>query len=188
MMTVVLAACTTTTIVEPYYRPADARIEQAYLSPGADFRVYTKVMASPLEIYYPDNAPPPAEAVLERLRQTFRTAFLEALGEDYVVVDEAGPDVMHVIGQVVDLKIAGATGTFDATGRLEDLVAQGQLTLLMEFRDSQTGRVLARAAETEPGRATAVTDEPASWAEVELAARRWAGLFRLFLDEHLGRG
>ena len=32
-----LAACKTTTTVEPFYRPSDARIEQAFLSPDADF-------------------------------------------------------------------------------------------------------------------------------------------------------
>ena len=56
----------------------------------------------------------------------------------------------------------------------------------MEVRDSLTDRVLARAGETEDGAATSLTEEEASWAEVEVAAQRWAGLFRSWLDENLG--
>jgi Protein of unknown function (DUF3313) len=181
-----LGACTTTTIVEPFYRPDTARVEQAYLSPTADFSLYTKLMASPLEIYYPENAPPPTEAELERLRQIFREAFLDELRSDYEIVSAPGPDVMHVSAQVLDLKITGVQGAFTPTGRLQDIVAQGHLTLLMEFRDSMSNRVLARAGETERGPSNALSDGEASWTEVEDAARYWASLFRTFLDENLG--
>jgi hypothetical protein len=139
---VFLGACQTTTTVEPFYRPGNARIEQAYLSPEADFSRYTKLMASPIEIYFPEDAPRPSEADLDRLRETFRTAFRADVGTD------SGPDVLHVIAQIVDLKITGEQGTFVPTGRLQQIVSRGQLTLLMELRDSVTGKVLARAAET----------------------------------------
>ena len=76
-------ACTTTTVVEPFFRPPDAQVEQAYVSPDADFSIYTKLMADPLEIYYPENAPQPSEEELERLRQSFRDAFLTEIGDDY---------------------------------------------------------------------------------------------------------
>lgn len=181
-----VAGCTTTTIVEPFVRPPDAQVEQSYISPGADFGVYTKLMGSPLEIYYPEDGPPPGEDELQRLRDTFREAFLTAIGDDYEIVSEPGPDVLHVIGQIVDLKITGAVGSFEPTGRLRQLVTKGQLTLLMELRDSVTGRVLARAGETEQGDSTSSTDEEASWEQVEVAAERWAGLFRRFLDQNLG--
>lgn len=183
---VLCASCTTTTIVEPFVRPADAQVEQSYRSPGADFSVYTKLMGTPLEIYYPDDGPPPSEADLDRLRGLFREAFLAAIADDYEIVTEPGPDVLHVIGQIVDLKIVGPIGSFEPTGRLRQLVTKGQLTLLMELRDSVSGRVLARAGETEQGDETSFTDEQASWEEVDAAARRWAGLFRAFLDENLG--
>ena len=92
-----------------------------------------------------------------------------------------------MLPQIVDLKITGALGTFEATGRLRGLVTQAQLTFLMELRDSVTGRALARAGETEQGESTSISAEEASWEEVEAAARRWARLFRGFLDENLGR-
>ena len=182
-----LTACKTTIIVDPYFRPADAQVERAYISPTAEFRNYKRLMARPLEVYYPDNVPAPSQAELDRLRGIFREAFLEAVGDDYEVVSTAGPDVMLVSGQIVDLKVLGANGTYVASGRLSDVVAKGQLTLLLEFRDSVTERVLARAGEASQGDATSRTDEAASWAQVEVAAARWAQLFRNFLDRNLGQ-
>ncbi len=183
---ILLTACSTTTIVEPFYRPEGARVEQAYISPDADFSVYTKLLAQPLEIYYPDNVPAPSEEDLDRLRQIFRDAFLAELGDDYEIVQEPGPDVLTVLAQIIDLKITGALGTFEATGRLRELVTKGQLTFMMELRDSRTGRVLARAGETEDGASTSLSAVDASWAEVDAAAQRWARLFRSWLDENLG--
>jgi hypothetical protein len=182
-----LTACKTTIIVDPYFRPADAQVERAYVSPTAEFRTYKRLMARPLEVYYPDNVPPPTEEELDRLRGIFRAAFLSAVGSDYEIVDKAAPDVMLVSGQIVDLKVLGANGTYVPSGRLSDVVAKGQLTLLLEFRDSVTERVLARAGEASQGDATSRTDEAASWAQVEVAAARWAQLFRNFLDRNLGQ-
>jgi hypothetical protein len=186
MTVMLLDACSTTTIVEPFYRPEGARVEQAYISPDADFSLYSKLLAQPLEIYYPTDAPAPSEDELDRLRQIFRDAFLGELADDYEIVEEPGPDVLTVLAQIVDLKVTGPLGTFESTGRLRQLVTKGQLTFLMEVRDSLTDRVLARAGETEDGAATSLTEEEASWAEVEVAAQRWAGLFRSWLDENLG--
>ena len=183
---IVLNACSTTTIVEPFYRPEGARVEQAFVSPDADFSVYSKLLAQPLEIYYPTDAPAPSQDELDRLRQIFRDAFLAELADDYEIVEEPGPDVLTVLAQIVDLKVTGPLGTFEPTGRLRQLITKGQLTFLMEVRDSQTDRVLARAGETEDGASTSLTEEEASWAEVEVAAQRWAGLFRSWLDENLG--
>jgi len=183
---VLLDACSTTTIVEPFYRPEGARVDQAFVSPDADFSLYSKLLAQPLEIYYPTDAPAPGEDELDRLRQIFRDAFLGELADDYEIVAEPGPDVLTVLAQIVDLKVTGPLGTYESTGRLRQLVTKGQLTFLMEVRDSLTDRVLARAGETEDGTETSLTEEEASWAEVEVAAQRWAELFRSWLDENLG--
>ncbi len=180
-----LCACSTTTIVEPFFRPESARVDQAYVSPTADFSIYTKLLAEPLEIYYPDDGPTPDEAELERLRAIFRDAFLPKL-EGYELVQVPGPDVLRVRAQIIDLKLVGPLGNYVPSGRLQELVTKGQLTFLMELRDSLTDRVLARAGETEDGASTSLTDTDASWVEVNAAAQRWAGLFRNWLDENLG--
>ena len=182
----VCVGCTTTTTVEPFYRPEGAVVEQAYVSPTADFGIYTKLMVRPLEIYYPNNAPEPSQADLDRMRSIFRDAFLDDIASAYQVVTESGPDVMLVLAQIVDLKILGPQGTFQTGGRLREVVSQGQLTLLMEFRDSVSGRVLARAGEADQGTATGGSDDEAGWLQVEIAAGRWVGMLRRFLDANLG--
>lgn len=177
-------ACTTTIIVEPFYRPEGAQAQQSFVSPDADFSIYSKLLAEPLEIYTPDNAPTPNEADLERLREIFRDAFLPKL-EGYELVQEPGPDVLRVRAQIIDLKLTGAVGSYEPTGRLRELVAKGQLTFLMEVSDSLTDRVLGRAGETEDGTSTSLSEEEASWAEVEAAADRWATMFRIWLDNNI---
>ena len=177
-------ACTTTIIVEPFYRPEGAQAQQSFVSPDADFSIYTKLLAEPLEIYTPDNAPTPNEADLERLQEIFRDAFLPKL-EGYELVQEPGPDVLRVRAQIIDLKLTGAVGSYEPTGRLRELVAKGQLTFLMEVSDSLTDRVLGRAGETEDGTSTSLSAEEASWAEVEAAADRWATMFRIWLDNNI---
>jgi hypothetical protein len=183
--TIALTSCVTTT-VEPYYRPESAQIEQSYLRPGVDFAKYTRLLPTPLEIYYPDNGPQPSDADLNRLRVYFRNALLEALGDDYRVTYDAAPDALRVRAKIIDLKITGAGGNYEPGGRLRSLVAAGELTFLMEVEDSMTSQVLGRAGESTSSGAGNNADD-ASWDEVQAAAERWAQLFRNWLDANLAQ-
>jgi hypothetical protein len=92
-----------------------------------------------------------------------------------------------VRASLVDLKHSPVLGTLPVSGRAARLVANGQLTFFMELTDTRTGRVLARAADREKAPAAPVVmDEAQAWAQSEAAARRWAEMFRAFLDENLG--
>lgn len=179
-----LSACApakvTTTV---YERPSNAVVEAAFVKPGVDFSRYSKLTTEGLEIYYPTAARPVPEADIERIRSIFRDAFRRAVGDRYPVVDEAGPDVLEVRAQLIDMAITGARTDYSASGRLRDLVARGELTFIMEVADSGTGEVLARAADrtTDIGSAGGA----ASWQDVEAAADYWARLFRDWLDRSL---
>jgi len=178
-----LASCVETQ-VETYARQENTNVEQAYIAPGADFSKYTKLTTDGLEIYYPQSdTPPPAEDI-ERIREMFRSAFTEAIGGDYKIVDVAGPDVLKIKAQLIDMKVTGASGGYTASGRLETLVASGQLTFLMEMSDSESSEVLARAGDRTW--TSTSSGEAADWAEVDRAAKYWAGLFREWLDRSLG--
>jgi hypothetical protein len=180
-----LAACTSTTIVEPFYRPANAQVEYVALSPNADFSGYRSIQLTPLGIFYPENVPQPPEADLDRLRRYFREAFLAEIGDDYRIASAAGPDVLRVTAQIIDLKVVGAGGTYEPTARLREVVAAGELTLVMELQDSVTERALVRAADTTSTANPAATSREADWSNVELAAERWAEMFRNFLDMNM---
>jgi len=181
---VLLTACVEVTTTS-YIRQSNSIVEQAYVQPGADFSKYTKLMTDGLEIYYPQSDAKPPEEALERIRASFRTAFTDAIGDDYEFVDAAGPDVLKIKAQLIDMKITGAGGDYTASGRLQDLVARGELTFLMEMIDSESGSVLARAADRTTDISAA--GDAAQWDEVDKAAAYWAGLFRNWLDNSLGK-
>ncbi len=183
-----LAACTTTTVVEPFYRPSAAQVDYAFRSPDADFGAYSRLHVTPLEIYFPDDVPQPPQADLDQLRSYFREAFLAAIGEDYELIYEPAPDALRVQAQVIDFKLIGMDGTYEPSARLRSLVANGELTFLMELQDSMSGRTLARAGDTTQTPAAERDDVAASWAAVRVAAQRWAQLFRAFLDSNLRNG
>ncbi|HNP36287.1 MAG TPA: DUF3313 family protein [Woeseiaceae bacterium] len=167
-----------------YLRPVQSQVDQAYVKPGVDFSKYHKLMNGGLGIYYPDNAAPPSEAELQRIRTIFKDAFRDAVIDEYEVVEQAGPDVLEVRAQIIDMKIAGATSDYTAGGRLRDLVARGELTFLMELRDSISGETLARAGDKTTD--ISASGDQADWDDIDRAANYWASLFRVWLDKSLG--
>jgi hypothetical protein len=129
--------------------------------------------------------PQPPASDLDQLRQYFREAFLAEIGDDYRIVNTTGPEVLRVTAQIIDLKIVGAGGTYEPSARLREVVAAGELTLVMELQDSVTERALVRAADTTSTANPAATSREADWDNVRQAAERWAEMFRRFLDMNL---
>lgn len=178
-----IGACTKT-VVTSYERQSSAVVEYAYVNTDADFSRYTRLTTDGLEIYYPESETPPPAEDIERIRTSFRRAFSTAIGGDYQIVDESGPDVLKVRAQLIDMKITGRDGDYNAGGLLRDIVARGELTFVMELIDSESGTVLARAGDQTKD--TLEADGSAAWDEVDRAADYWAGLFRDWLDRSLG--
>ncbi|RLA28325.1 MAG: hypothetical protein DRR15_17510 [Gammaproteobacteria bacterium] len=176
------------TTVDTYRKVPESRVDSAYAKPGVDFSRYQKLQPVPLEIYYYEGQAAPDPADLERLRQIFRTAFLAAIGDDYLLVDESGPDVLHVRASLVDLELSSVPADMPFQGRAAALVAEGHLTFFMELSDSLSGEVLARAADKEKdtGPVGVANTTQRDWERTTVAAEYWAGLFRDFLDKNLG--
>ena len=180
-----LAACTQTVVTGSFNRVPNTAVEYAYINEQADFSQYTRLMNGGLEIYYPENEERPNPAEIDRIRGYFRDAFTRAIGDDYEIVAEPGPGVMKVKGQVIDMKMTSGGSVMDASGRLRDIVAHGELTFLMEMSDSVTGQVLARAGDKSSD--ISGEQDDATWDDVRRAAEYWAGLFRNWLDNYLGK-
>ena len=179
-----LYACTKTIVTGSFNRVPNTAVEYAYINEQADFSQYTKLMNGGLEIYYPEGEDAPDPAEIDRIRGYFRDAFTSAIGDAYEIVDEPGPDVMKVRGQVIDMKMTSGGASLDVSGRLRDVVAHGELTFLMEMSDSVSGQVLARAGDKSTD--ISADTEDATWDDVRRAAEYWAGLFRNWLDNYLG--
>ena len=180
-----LSACTKTVVTGSFDRVPNTAVEYAYVNEAADFSQYTKLMNGGLEIYYPEGEEAPDPADIDRIRSYFRDAFAAAIGGDYEVVDTPGPGILRVSAQVIDMKMTSGGATFDASGRLRDVVAHGELTFLMEMSDSVSGQVLARAGDKSTD--ISAGEDDATWDDVRRAAEYWAGLFRNWLDDSLGQ-
>ena len=185
-----LAACAAvgcTTVESQSFRVSKAgNVESAYIATDADFGKYDRLLADEMGIFFPQNSNAPAEDI-RRIRQIFRTAFIDEL-QGYTIVREPGPSTMKVQASLIDLRNSPG-GDIPALRReVREIATPGSLVFMMEMRDSDTDRVLARAADSAstPKFATSA-GTTTDWNSVEAAAQNWAQLFRQFLDQNLAR-
>ena len=184
----VLAAGCTTVETQSFVTAKGGRVESAQIAVGADFSKYDRLQAADMGIFFPAGTEMAPED-LQRMRQVFREAFMAEL-EGYPVSREPGPTTMRVEASLIDLRgPAGAGSALNSMRRdIRDLATAGSLVFLMEMKDSKTGQILARAADS--ARAPALGRSPdaeTDWQAVDEAAAHWAALFRDFLDQNLGR-
>ena len=180
-----LSACTTTT-TQSFNVSKNANVQAARIATDADFSKYNELIADDMGIFFPEDATP-SEGDQEKLRQIFRAAFLAELTE-YTLVDQSGPNVMRVQATLVDFRGATYADLPLVRRELRDIAKPGALLFLMEFKDSESDRILARAADSAAAPKFATSSgETTDWSSVETAAQHWAGLFRQFLDDNLGQ-
>ena len=179
------AACTTTT-TQSFNVVKNRQVEASYIAADADFGRYDRLYASDMGIFFPTEGAPSLDDQ-ERTRQIFRKAFLSEL-TDYRIVWDKGPSALDVQATLIDYRNASGADVPKVRRELKDIARPGALMFLMELKDSESGRVLARAADSASAPAFATTpDQTTDWTAVESAALRWAKLFRQFLDENLSK-
>jgi hypothetical protein len=178
------AACSKTIVGPELTRNRDSQVEAAYIATDADFGRYDRLTGAEMGIFFPTNSQIP-EDDLERMRQIFRDAFLGELS-GYNIVDTAGPGVLLVDASLIDLRKALYNDIPNLRREVQPLAKPGSLVFLMELKDSETGTVLGRAADSSLNPAIGTDDiEGSEWDAVESAAQYWATLFRRFLDQNL---
>ena len=185
--TLLIAGCAGPSVQSQSFRVSqNSSVESAQVAIDADFSRYRNLLVSELGIFFPQTHTTTDED-LQRIRQIFRTAFTANLA-GYTLATEPGPATMAVDASLIDLRNAAAGPISNMRRDIRDLATPGSIVFLMEMRDSQTGRVLARAADSTkaPTFATASGLET-DWGSIENAAQHWAALFKTFLDENLAR-
>ena len=179
-----VAGCTT--VESQSYRVVPgSNVESAQIATDADFGRYDRLQAEEMGIFFPTNSATPA-ADVQRIRQIFRTAFIAEL-QGYTIVQQPGPTAMTVQATLIDLRNASGGSIPQLRSGLEDVARSGSLVFLMEMRDSESERVLARAADSAAAPTFATAGTTTDWSSVEAAASRWAFLFRQFLDANLAQ-
>jgi len=161
-------------------------VESAFIATDADFSKYTQLLAEDMGIFFPKGSYTPPQDI-QRLRQIFRSAFLNEL-QDYSIVSTAGPSTMKVQATLIDLRNATPATMMSLNSKIRDIASPGKLLFLMEMRDSETDAILARAADSaQTPSFTTAKGNTTDWTSVEDAAQHWAALFRQFLDQNLSR-
>ena len=184
-VTLIISGCTTVT-VQSFEKNRNSNVEASYFATDADFSKYKQLLGEDMGIFSPASNPFPEED-LQRIRQIFRDAFLGQLTA-YEIVENAGPQVMTVQASLIDLRNADLGDVPDMRAGLKNVARPGVLVFTMEMRDSETDRVLARAADSTSNPNIGSGGETTTdWQEVQTAASYWASLFRQFLDQNLAR-
>jgi len=179
------AACTTTT-TQSFNVNKNAQVDASYIATDADFGKYDRLFASDMGIFFPTDAAPSLEDQ-RRTRQIFREAFLSEL-TGYQLVREKGPSALDVQATIIDYRNASGADVPNVRRELKDVARPGALMFLMELKDSESGQVLARAADSASAPAFSTSEDTVTdWSAVEAAATRWAKLFRGFLDANLNK-
>lgn len=129
--------------------------------------------------------------IKQGLSEEFRKVFIDELQNKggYAVVEVGGDDVLVLRPAIMDLYVT-APDTM-APGRSYTLSdSAGAMTLYLEFYDSVTGQILARAVDRQSGRGVgriqwqnSVTNR----AEADRILRRWAEGLRKALDNVHGK-
>ena len=180
-----LSACSTVE-TQSFMVGKGSQVESAQIAVGADFSKYDRLQAADMGIFFPSGTSM-GDDDLKRLRQTFRDAFITEL-EGYAVSREPGPTTMRVEASLIDLRGSTSNAAMSMRSDLRDLASAGSLVFLMEMKDSESGQILARAADSAKAPAFGTNeDSQTDWQAVDEAAAHWALLFRKFLDENLGR-
>jgi len=182
--------------IEGLQQVSARNFEAAFVRPGVTFANYGKLMVDELELAFrtPDreqNQFPLGEDQKTRFRAAMATAFGEELGklEAVDVVTEPGPDVLALHVRVQDI-VARAPGRRVGGGRAGfALETVGEMTLVLELRDSQTDEVLVRAFDRQAVEGAAMVSGDgviSTWEGVERIVARWATRTREGLERLLG--
>src|SRR5271165_3941239 len=173
-------------------------IDMAYALPGSTLSGYTKVLIDPIGVRFHKDWKPQVtgsrrnlssseqQEIRENVAKIVYEAFVEELGKGgYSVVTEAGPDVLRVQANILNLYITapdvmtpGRSVTFTASA--------GEMTLLAELSDSDSGQIIARVLDRYQARHTGsfqLTSGVSNAAEARNAATSWASIFRASLDK-----
>lgn len=142
------------------------KLKYVYLLPGADFRVYNKVIVEPTEVAFRKNWMRDYNSTTVRdLRMQIRDEdvqkavteggkaateiFIKAYQDAGIqVVSQPGPDVMKLRSAIIDLDVTAPDMRSAARTRSYSDQA-GSATLVLEVRDSTTNAILGRAVDSE---------------------------------------
>jgi hypothetical protein len=169
-------------------------LDALYRKPGASLTGYRRIMLDPVEVAFRKNwtsdprsvSSADRERIRRELAEEMRTVFRAELEKKggYEFADQPAPDVLRVTAGLANIYIA-APDTSSAASKRVYVVSAGEMTLVAELRDAESGEVLALAIDRRRARETGMMQwatKASNSAEARAALRVWADLLRKALD------
>ncbi len=179
--------------------------DEAYINPDIDLSGFTSVIIDLVDVSYKRtprrtstsraSATSGNFALTDKqmadMKQMFQEEFERAMseGDGWSVVDASGPDVLLVHAELVNLVVK--VPTEPTASRSSYYVSElGEVTLVGELRDSQSGEILARAVDRQVIRPVGASQSQlrrtmsvSARSDIRRYFRDWALLLRKRLDE-----
>ena len=175
---------------------ADNPKTKLWVDKSFDFKPYTKVLLSPVEVWVSPTsqykgASPDA---LKRMSDNFGASFKKALEPAYQLVDKPGPDVLHIRLAVTGinlvkpdknptdfLPIIFIVKTASGANSKLDVVLTGEMEVM-----SPENKVVAAAEAFGTGEKTVEEKQTITWKELQTITDNWGKGLRRRLDEARG--
>lgn len=122
------------------------------------------------------------------LAEAFREEFTKVLEKGgYEVVDENGADVLLLQPSIVNLDVTAPDNSMNTPGITRTYTTSaGEMTLNLDFRDSETNSLIGRAIDRREDRAAGniqFSNSITNKADAERILRSWATILRKALDD-----
>lgn len=176
----------------------NSKLNLVYRRPGVDMAGYTKILLDPVEVAFKKQwtrdfrqvSKHDRERIRSELAKEFQVIFIEELESKggYQVVNEPGEDVLRVTAGIFDLYI-NAPDTMSAGRSRTYALSTGEATLGAELTDSESGAVIARAADHVRARESVTMQwitRSQNRTDARAMLRRWATALREGLDAARG--
>ena len=181
----------------------NSRMAQAWARPDFDISTFSKVMLQGADAEFRPGGQNPRQrrslgpndhfAVTPeqkvRFQEQMSAAFVEelSLSEVFTIVTEPGADVLLIQGILLDVV---SFIPEQGAGRSEVFLSRiGEVTVVLEIRESVSGAILARGVERRAAESSGTTmsrsNTVTNSAEFRRIARRWATILREGLDEFM---
>lgn len=179
-------------------------VDAVYRRPGANLAPYNKLLVRPVYVEFSKNWKPEHDSALyqmnepdrERIRQGLADMFAEVMVNElqtkggYQLVAEPAADVLEVRPAIVNLYINAPDVSMQTAGRVRTYTADaGEMTLVVELRDSVTGTLLSRAFDRRnaDNMSWQWTNSVTNSAEAKRIITGWADTLRNALDASRGK-
>jgi beta-galactosidase GanA len=179
-------------------------IDLAYSRPGATLAGYNKLIIDPVEVAFRKDWDPnrtgsrmkvdakDRENIRSGVAKVVQEEFAKEIGKGgtYQIVTEAGPDVLRLRASIADLYV-NAPDTMSPGRTRTYTVSAGEMTLVAELVDSESGQVISRVIDRRESQGTGMmtlTNSVVNRQEAGIIASSWARILRKQLDAAHGIG